>query len=63
MILLMLLSYLTITNGYPSGAPQTACDTMQPQHGVQPQSTSPPFNIITDQQYSSGIPLQGECEV
>ena len=57
---LLLVFYLTTIKCYPSGAPQSACENMSPQHGVQPQSTSPPFNIITSEQYSPGVPLQGD---
>ncbi|XP_014665730.1 PREDICTED: defense protein l(2)34Fc-like [Priapulus caudatus] len=34
--------------GYPDGAPDTACDNLQPKHGTNAQTSSPPFSIDVD---------------
>ncbi|XP_048766039.2 putative ferric-chelate reductase 1 homolog isoform X2 [Ostrea edulis] len=39
------LVFLCGCYGYPSGAPDSACNSMTPNHGVGPQNTSPPYVI------------------
>ncbi|XP_061177011.1 putative ferric-chelate reductase 1 homolog [Saccostrea echinata] len=46
----MLVIYLSLglfcgCFGYPSGAPESACDNMTPDHGVSPQTTPTPYDI------------------
>ena len=41
-------------NAYPSGAPTTACGSLTPQHGFDPQSSDIPYVIDLDQFKSGG---------
>ena len=51
---------VTSTYGYPEGAPSSACGTMTPQHGFDPQSNAAPYGItLGDDKYSAGGSLTG----
>ena len=36
---------ITLGDGYSVGAPDQACNTMLPNHNIQPQSSQPPFTL------------------
>ncbi|XP_056135183.1 putative defense protein Hdd11 [Lampris incognitus] len=46
---LVLFHLLYFANGYPTGAPTSACEDMVPRHtGVQPQPSPPPYTVLTN---------------
>jgi hypothetical protein len=50
-----------IVDAYPDGAPDTACVSMMPQHGVGGQTSAVPFSIATStNSYSSGTQISGQ---
>ncbi|KAJ0067950.1 hypothetical protein NL108_012679 [Boleophthalmus pectinirostris] len=56
---LVLLSCPLWVRAYPSGAPTGACEDMMPRHmGVTPQTSRPPYTLLTDAAvYSPGKPI------
>ncbi|XP_077338519.1 putative defense protein 3 [Lithobates pipiens] len=59
-LLLVLMSFSTITVCYPTGAPISACETMMPGHvGISPQPKPAPYIIKTNSSsFKSGRPVQ-----
>ena len=47
-VLLSLLCLERTVDGYSSGAPESACADLIPQHGVTAQTSSPPFELVHD---------------
>ena len=46
-ILFLILLRIIVVNGYPSGAPGTACISMTPGHPGAPRTDTAPYNITT----------------
>lgn len=50
---------LQAAGAYKNGAPDDACYTMMPQHGVAAQSTPVPYNITVPANYKPDVPFKG----
>ncbi|XP_035289568.1 putative defense protein Hdd11-like isoform X2 [Anguilla anguilla] len=54
----LLVQVLSLTVGYPTGAPSSACEDMMPRHGVQPQPSPAPYSIQTSNRtFQPGQPV------
>jgi len=48
-LIILVLSIVDNSLGYPGGAPQKACESMTPEHGSDPQSSKSPYEISLKQ--------------
>ncbi|XP_078068194.1 putative defense protein 3 [Mustelus asterias] len=57
---IVFLNVLSLSKGFPSGAPSSVCESMMPRHsGVMPQSNTAPYTIDTGvSTYQPGLPIQ-----
>lgn len=61
-LLFCLLIYIKYGYNYPTGAPDDACTTMMPGHGVNSQTCSSKYTIQTDKtQYYTNETIRSKC--
>lgn len=62
---LLALQVLSLSSGYPNGAPTGACEDMMPRHaGVQPQPSPAPYVVLTNSKtFQPGQPVTGKTPV
>ncbi|CRL04023.1 CLUMA_CG017141, isoform A [Clunio marinus] len=53
-ILIIASDFVTNSLALPNGAPESACATMTPQHGVEPQTSESPFRIVVPKSNING---------
>ncbi|KAK7933790.1 hypothetical protein WMY93_004686 [Mugilogobius chulae] len=47
-LFVLLVPCLGWVEAHPNGAPKEACEDMTPRHGVQPQTSPPPYTLLTN---------------
>ena len=47
-LILLTFLYMTAVLANPDGAPDDSCNSMDPSHGVAPQTSTPPFTTNLD---------------